>query len=176
MVRQSLSLHLSTVISITLKLRYVPKPRPGVFRITKTNHNILQGVSKPDERITPENRNNVEDWINDNANRYWLVRNGPLCHPSKGGADFIVIDDPQMPALISLAKRMAPDRPVVFRSHIQIRGDLVATPGTPQAESWEWLWGLIKQADLFISHPVSAFVPKNVPQEMVGYIPASTDW
>jgi hypothetical protein len=38
------------------------------------------------------------------------------------------------------------------------------------------MWELIKQADLFISHPVSSFVPKNVPKEMVGYMGASTDW
>lgn len=25
--------------------RYVPKPNPQVFRITKDNHNILQGMS-----------------------------------------------------------------------------------------------------------------------------------
>lgn len=97
-------------------------------------------------------------------------------HPSKGGADVIVIDDPQMPALIPLAKEQAPERPIIFRSHIQIRSDLVARKGTPQEECWGKMWEYIKEADLFISHPVRTFVPDTVPQEKVGYMPASTDW
>ncbi|GFF43565.1 trehalose phosphorylase [Aspergillus udagawae] len=155
---------------------YVPKPRPGVFRITKTNHNILQGVSNPGERCTEEDWEKVTDWIQENAKRYWLIPGGPLRPPSEGGADVIIIDDPQMPALIPIAKEMAPDRPVIFRSHIQIRSDLIAKPDTPQAEAWGRMWETIKQADLFISHPVSSFVPKNVPKEIVGYMGATTDW
>jgi len=88
----------------------------------------------------------------------------------------IIVDDPQMPVLIPIAKKHAPDRPVIFRSHIQIRSDLVDTPGTPQADAWEFLWDQIKLADIFISHPVKAFVPQTVPTEMLGYLPASTDW
>lgn len=99
-----------------------------------------------------------------------------MLKPSEGGADFIIVDDPQMPTLIQIAKQIAPDRPVIFRSHIQIRSDLVDTPGSPQAEAWGWLWQYIKQADIFISHPVSSFVPKIVPREKVGYMPATTDW
>lgn len=88
----------------------------------------------------------------------------------------IIIDDPQMPGLIPIAKQAAPDRPVIFRSHIQIRSDLVDTPGTPQAEAWGFLWKNIKLADCFISHPVKAFVPQDVPTKMLGYMPATTDW
>lgn len=188
---------------ISLLCRYVPKPRPGVFRITKNNHNILQGVAPPGTRFTPEERDIVRDWVHENADRFWLKRagppapewlekyapllpqlpvfpwfqrNGPLVHPIEGGADVIIIDDPQLPFLIPLIKKRTPDRPVIYRSHIQIRSDLVATPGTPQAEAWELLWESIKQADVFISHPVRAFVPKNVPTSTVGYMPASTDW
>ncbi|KAL4810360.1 hypothetical protein BDV18DRAFT_130840 [Aspergillus unguis] len=155
---------------------YVPKPRPGVFRITKTNHNILQGVSEPDERLTDENWDSVTSWINENADRYWLRPGGPLVSPSEGGADVIIIDDPQMPAMIPLAKEKAPERPVVFRSHIQLQSDLIAKKGSPQEECWAKMWEFIKQADMFISHPVRIFVPDNVPHEMVGYVPASTDW
>ncbi|KAJ6018918.1 hypothetical protein N7522_000985 [Penicillium canescens] len=155
---------------------YVPKPRPGVFRVTKTNHNILQGVSRPGERLTSENKELLKGWIEENAKRYWSRRGGPLLAPSEGGADVIIVDDPQMPGLIPIAKAIAPNRPVIFRSHIQIRSDLVAQAGTPQAEAWEFLWKHIKLADCFISHPVSAFVPQDVPTEIVGYMPASTDW
>ncbi|GLB09741.1 hypothetical protein AtubIFM57258_005668 [Aspergillus tubingensis] len=155
---------------------YVPKPRPGVFRITKNNHNILQGVAAPDERLSNEDWEKVIDWINENAKRYWLSPGGPLRPPEEGGADVIIIDDPQMPALIPIAKKLAPNRPVIFRSHIQIRSDLIDQPGSPQADTWSWIWKQVQQADLFISHPVSIFVPKDVPDEMVGYMPASTDW
>ncbi|KAJ5514066.1 Glycosyl transferase family 1 [Penicillium fimorum] len=155
---------------------YVPKPRPGVFRVTKTNHNILQGVAHEGERLLPENKKLLKDWIKENARRYWTRSGGPLLPPSEGGADVIIIDDPQMPGLIPIAKALAPDRPVIYRSHIQIRSDLVAIPGSPQEEAWEFLWNDIKHADVFISHPVSDFVPQNVPPEMVGYMPATTDW
>ncbi|KAL1954844.1 hypothetical protein VTO42DRAFT_532 [Malbranchea cinnamomea] len=155
---------------------YVPRPRPGVFRITKTNHNILQGVSRPDERLSDDKKTALEEWITANAKRYWLAKGGPLSRPEEGGADIIVIDDPQMPGLIPLIKQLTPDRPVIYRSHIQIRSDLVSDPTTPQAETWNYLWESIKHADLFISHPVSAFVPHNVPRDKVGYLPASTDW
>ncbi|KAJ6004975.1 hypothetical protein N7540_012774 [Penicillium herquei] len=155
---------------------YVPKPRPGVFRVTKDNHNILQGVARPGERLSQQNKEVLQCWIEENARRYWTGPEGPLLPPSEGGADIIIVDDPQMPGLIPIAKEKAPDRPVLFRSHIAIRSDLIEQPGTPQAEAWNFLWSQMKLADCFISHPVSAFVPSDVPSEIVGYMPASTDW
>lgn len=116
------------------------------------------------------------DWLRENAERYWLCKGGPLVPPSEGGADVIVIDDPQMPGLIPLIKEVTPDRPIVYRSHIQVRGDLTDTPGTPQEDVWNYFWETIQDASLFISHPVKTFVPSNVPPEKVGYHPASTDW
>ncbi len=153
--------------------RYVPKPNPEVFRITKNNHNILQGVAEPTVRLTLEQKGILAAWCEDNANKFWLGTDGPLC---KGGADIIVVDDPQMPSLVQIAKKYDPHRPVIFRSHIQIRSDLAEQEGTPTAEVWKWLWGQVQSADLFISHPVRKFVPKNVDIKKVGYMPASTDW
>ncbi|KLP04678.1 related to CCG-9 trehalose synthase (clock-controlled gene-9) [Fusarium fujikuroi] len=86
------------------------------------------------------------------------------------------IDDPQMPGLISLIKRFTPDRPVLYRSHIQIRSDLVAKNGSAQADIWEFLWSNIQLADMYISHPIPAFVPHTVPRAKVAYLPATTDW
>lgn len=57
---------------------YVPKPKPGVFRITKTVHNILQGVAPPEVRISDEEKKTLTAWITDNAKRYWLSPGGPL--------------------------------------------------------------------------------------------------
>ncbi|KAH7336410.1 glycosyltransferase family 4 protein [Rhexocercosporidium sp. MPI-PUGE-AT-0058] len=155
---------------------YVPKPKPGVFRITKTIHNILQGVAEPGICISAQEKQVLVDWIADNAKRYWLSPGGPLRPAEEGGADVIMIDDPQMPGLIPLIKNLTPNRPVLYRSHIQIRGDLAVQEGTPQADVWQFLWQNIKLADMFISHPIPSFVPSNVPAPSVAYLPATTDW
>jgi hypothetical protein len=86
------------------------------------------------------------------------------------------IDDPQMPGLIPLIKRFTPDRPVVYRSHIQIRSDLIAKDSSAQADVWKFLWSNIQLADMYISHPIPAFVPHTVPRAKVAYMPATTDW
>lgn len=98
-----------------------------------------------------------------------------------------------MPGLIPLIKKIRPDLPIVYRSHIEIRSDLVHVPGSPQEEVWKYLWNNIQLADLFISndfasciklyvshlfsgHPVSKFVPSDVPLEKLTLLGASTDW
>ena len=62
-----------------------------------------------------------------------------------------VLDDPQMPGLIPLIRKIRPELPIVYRSHIEIRSDLVQKPGSPQEEVWQYLWKNIQLADLFIS-------------------------
>lgn len=155
---------------------YVPKPKPEVFRITKTNHNILQGVADSNERLSEDKRATLEEWASTNASRYWTSENGPLAARDKGGADVVVIDDPQMPSLVNEAKNQDRDRPVIFRSHIQVRGDLADTSGTATSEVWDWVWKSAQHANLFISHPVAAFVPSCVPKDSIAYMPATTDW
>lgn len=81
-----------------------------------------------------------------------------------------------MPGLIPLSKKLSPDRPVLYRSHIQIRSDLVAQADSPQEDAWKFLWNDIRHADMFISHPIPQFVPENVPRDKVVYLPATTDW
>merc|ERR1712000_791492 len=46
----------------------------------------------------------------------------------------------------------------------------------PQEDVWAYLWNNIQHADMFISHPIPSFVPKNVPRDKVAYMPATTDW
>jgi len=152
---------------------YVPKPSPAVFRTTKDNHNRLQGVNDPNNRFTLEQQEQFTQWINYNAERYWLSEGGPL---AAGGVDVAFIDDPQMPGLIPLIKKHRPELPIIYRSHIEIRSDLVHVKGSPQEEVWNYLWDRIKLADLFISHPVNKFVPSDVPAEKLGLMPAATDW
>jgi hypothetical protein len=62
-----------------------------VFRITKNIHNILQGVSHPDQRISAEEKQAIIDWITENANRYWFSEDGPLRAPEEGGADVVMV-------------------------------------------------------------------------------------
>ncbi|KAG0641033.1 trehalose phosphorylase [Tuber brumale] len=152
---------------------YIPEADPEAFRVTKTNHNILQGVADPEARFSEDRQVVLDKWMRKNAERYWLTPGGPL---APGGADVVIIDDPQMPALIPLIKKTRPEVKIIYRSHIEVRKDLVAIPGSPQRQVWEWIWNHINKADVFISHPVSTFVPYGVPLGMVGLMPACTDW
>lgn len=115
-----------------------------------------------------------DEWIKSNAESKWLLPGGPLSN--EGGADVIIIDDHQMPGLIPIIKAVRPGVPVVYRSHIELRGDLIHKKGSQQARVWEYLREKIKLADLFISHPVDSFVPMDIDQEKIGLMPASTDW
>jgi glycosyltransferase involved in cell wall biosynthesis len=154
----------------------VPNPKPAVFRITKTNHNILQGVPKPEDRFTKEDQQLVDDFGTANAERSWTKDGCPLAPRSKGGADLIVVDDPQMPVLVSIAKEMDPERPVIFRSHIQMRSELIRDTNSQAHAVWQWIWSHAQKADVFVAHPISKFVPDGVPEEKVAYMPATTDW
>ncbi|KIJ16736.1 glycosyltransferase family 4 protein [Paxillus involutus ATCC 200175] len=151
---------------------YVPNPSPSVFRTTKNNHNILQGVASPDLRLTQEAKDQFDAWILKNGLR-WTAEGGPL---APGGVDVAFIDDPQMPGLIPLIKKVRPELPIIYRSHIEIRSDLVHQKGSPQEEVWQYLWKNIQIADLFISHPVNKFVPSDVPPEKLTLLGAATDW
>ncbi|KAF9516183.1 glycosyltransferase family 4 protein [Hydnum rufescens UP504] len=152
---------------------YVPKPSSSVFRVTKNNHNILQGVADPALRLTPEGAQLMTDWIEENAKEFWLCEGGPL---APGGVDIAIIDDPQMPGLIPLIRKARPDIPIIYRSHIEVRSDLIAKTGSPQAGVWDYLYERIRHADVFISHPIRNFIPSTIPPEIVGLLPAATDW
>jgi hypothetical protein len=64
-----------------------------VFRTTKNNHNILQGVAAPSLRITQDQKDNFDAWILKNGLR-WTAEGGPL---APGGVDvaFIGVWSPQ---------------------------------------------------------------------------------
>lgn len=67
--------------------RYVPNPSPSVFRTTKNNHNILQGVADPSLRLTKDQKENFDAWILKNGLR-WTAEGGPL---APGGVDIAFI-------------------------------------------------------------------------------------
>lgn len=105
-----------------------------------------------------------------------MAENGPLRPASRGGADVIICDDPQMPEIIKISKEQDPDRPVIFRSHIEVRDDLIEQEGSAAQFLWDSMWENIKRADVFIAHPVKSFVPKDVKPDILGWLPATTDW
>lgn len=82
------SIYLYRVVRcLTTITRYVPNPSPAVFRTTKNNHNILQGVADPDLRLTPEAKAAFDAWILKNGLR-WTAEGGPL---APGGVDIAFI-------------------------------------------------------------------------------------
>ena len=71
-----------------------------MFRITKNNHNILQGVAAPDLRLTQANKDHFDAWILKNGLR-WTAEGGPL---APGGVDVAFIGTPYRvccPALLA---------------------------------------------------------------------------
>ncbi|KAJ3039723.1 hypothetical protein HDV00_011955 [Rhizophlyctis rosea] len=147
---------------------YVMKPNPEIFDITKRKfHNVLQGVAKGDAHLTDEDKEIYEWWCKDNLLRYWKV--------IVAESDVIIIDDPQPCAMIPLMKKLNPNLKIIYRSHIEIRSDLVKDKTTEQHHVWSYLWSFIQHADAFISHPVASFVPDMVPKEKLAMMPATTD-
>lgn len=146
---------------------YVPQGDSSVFNITKRKfHNVLQGVANPDVRLTDEDKQLFEEWTRFNFETYWSKADGPL------SADIIVIDDPQLTALIPIIKRCNPQAKLVFRCHIEIRSDLIRQQHEQICATWNYLWAFIQQADVFVAHPVDYFVPDIVKGHMpVVYMP-----
>lgn len=146
---------------------YILKPDPDVFNITKKKfHNILQAVSDPKMELLEEDKKLYNRWIKENAQIFDGIFKK---------SDILVIDDPQPSGLIPYIKSANPRAKVIYRSHIQIEAELANTQNTPQHKTWQFLWDNIKCADLFVSHPVDGFVPKDVPDNKVFFMPATTD-
>lgn len=137
---------------------------------------ILEGLSRPATTVSETDRQLMRNWIVDNAERYWLVEGGPLSSTDSHGAHVIVVDDPQMAFLIPLIKDRTPNRPVLYRSHMAMRADLINESGSPQHDLWGSLWSSIKHADMFIGDPVPQSVPRDVPREKLAFLPPTTDW
>lgn len=146
---------------------YVLKPDLEVFNITKRKfHNILQAVADPKLELTEKDRELYNSWIKENAKIFNQVFKK---------SDVIVIDDPQPSGLIPYIKKINPNTKIIYRSHIQIEAALANTSGTPQYKTWQFIWNNIKKADLFVSHPIRSFIPKDVPDKKIMFMPATTD-
>ncbi|KAH0825804.1 hypothetical protein J3R83DRAFT_8797 [Lanmaoa asiatica] len=73
----------------------------------------------------------LNTWILKN----WTTEGEPF---SSGGADVTFIDNPQVPGL-SLTKKVKPELPIVYRSHIKIHSDLVQQKSFLQDCVWQYL-------------------------------------
>lgn len=138
-----------------------------VFQITKGKfHNVLQAVSDPSIYLSEQDKALYEHWSEENAQ---------ILMPALKDADTIVIDDPQPAGLIPYIKRENPTARMLYRSHIQIETHLLDDPTSAQSITWKYLWQWIKQADVFIAHPVKSFVPPTVPEDILVSMPPTTD-
>ncbi|QBD77695.1 glycosyltransferase [Ktedonosporobacter rubrisoli] len=146
---------------------YVLLPKKEAFDITKTKfHNVLQAVAHPETVLSTEDKALYEAWIRENAT---------AMEPVFKQADVVVIDDPQPAGLIPFIKQINPRAKIIYRSHIQIVGKLASQPGTAQYTTWQFLWEKIRAADYFVSHPMTMFIPEDVPAEKIFFMPATTD-
>jgi len=152
---------------------HIAKPNPAVFKITKRKfHNQLQGVTPADEktRLTDKDKELWKKWNDDNFEQYLSADDGPVAK-----ADLIIIDDPQLCGIMPKIRKLNPRARLIYRSHIEINEDLVKEDGSNAQHCWEFLYQFIKEADLFVSHPVSGFIPPNLDKSNVVLIPAATD-
>lgn len=145
---------------------FVLKPDSEAYNVTKRKfHNVLQAAADSNVRLTEEDIQIYNEWIEENAT---ILQKAFF-------ADIVVIDDPQPAGLIPYIKKVNPKAKIIYRSHIQLESGLIDQPDTPQHKTWEFLWKNIRLADCFVSHPVLDFVPKNVPKDKLHFMPATTD-
>ena len=160
------------------------EPEKQFFNVTKQKfHNVLQAVAAPDVRLNAEDKRIYNQVIAANTE----VLREPL-----STADVIIIDDWQPAGLIPRLKGyeetykdgskvyhlgINPSAKILFRDHIQTEGELMSTPGTPQHTTWEFIWdhNQVSAADVFVTHPMDEFVPPNVPDSKVIFMPATGD-
>ncbi|MBI2022590.1 glycosyltransferase [Candidatus Daviesbacteria bacterium] len=137
------------------------------FDITKTKfHNVLQAVADQETILTQEDKDLYNNWTAENADRLKDVIKG---------ADVVIIDDPQPAGLVPFIKKFSPRSKIIYRSHIQIEAHLADKIGTPQHNTWQFIWQSIKDMDFFLSHPMKQFVPKDVPVAKLAMMGATTD-
>ena len=139
----------------------------SIFAITKKKfHNILQGIALKSDEITMRDSYLYNKWSKLNAE---------CLMPAIKKASVIVIDDPQPSGLIPYIKRNNPSAKIIYRSHIHIDTSFINKKNTFHYRNWKFIWKNIKQADLFISHPVLHFIPELVTQKKTVLMPAATD-
>lgn len=146
---------------------YVVSGNKDIFKITKQKiHNVLHGLSHEEFRLTPEDIKCYGGWTEDNAKVFEdLFKN----------LDIIIIDDPQPSGLVKHIKKINPMTKIIYRSHTQLDTSLIDEEDKVQHDTWNFIYDNLKDIDLFASHPIRHFVPKNVDKEKVLFMPPTTD-
>ncbi len=159
-------IRLSSLLKIDLKW-HVLKGNAEIFNITKKKiHNVLHGIAKPDVFLTDLDKAKYNKWIKESfKNIKELLKD----------INVVIVDDPQPSGLIPLIKKEYPGIKILYRSHIQIYSRLINNNVKQNKNTWDFVWNSVKEADLFIAHPVKEFVPKDVDKKRVIYLPATTD-
>ncbi|GAA5912267.1 uncharacterized protein JCM6883_003301 [Sporobolomyces salmoneus] len=155
---------------------YVPPGDSNVFNVTKRKfHNVLQGVAPPTTILTQQDEQLFEDWTDWYLTTLWMDKNAGDGSEFLSSFDVIVIDDPQVVGLIPYIRKLSPRTKIIYRSHIQIRADLIDRGVEQQKTSWDFLFERIRQVDLFVAHPLEEFVPQIVKDTLpVAYMPPCT--
>ena len=148
------------------------KANPLVFDITKKKfHNCLQGVAQEKIDLSAADKKLHETWCRSN----W-ARITSRAMPHLNRTTLFIVDDPQPTAIIPMIREQFPNAKLAYRSHIQLRKELIDQAGTDQAKVWDYLFnGKVSLADYFIAHPLKDFVPKKVAKDKVIFAPATTD-
>lgn len=145
----------------------VMAPDLKVFEITKKKiHNVLQGVAPAEVILTAADQKIYNAWIK---------KNFALLRPEIARADVIICDDPQPSGLLPLIKAAYPAIKIIYRSHIQIYSPAIDRGDRQNRTTWDFVWKNASLADIFVSHPIAAFIPRDVPHDKVVYLPATTD-
>jgi len=146
---------------------HVLQPKEEIFHITKKKfHNILQGVAPLNIMLTNKDIDLFKDWSKSNASFFEGVFKK---------IDVIIIDDPQPSGIIPYIKKVNSKAKIIYRSHIQLRADLINAKEPQQYITWDFVWQNIKLCNLFVSHPILEFIPEVVESEKTILMPATTD-
>lgn len=146
---------------------YVVSGNEEVFKITKQKiHNVLHGLYHEDFRLTSKDIEYYYDWTDNNAKSFEDLFKG---------LDVFVIDDPQPSGLVKYIKKVNPNAKIIYRSHTQLDISLINDECKVQHDTWNFIYDNLKDIDLFASHPIENFVPKNVNKDKVLFMPPTTD-
>ncbi|KFG27263.1 uncharacterized protein NESG_00341 [Nematocida ausubeli] len=169
---------------------HVCTPSTSVFNITKMKvHNVLQNafnnsiqtkgeleanLQEGEESVwlSEDDKAKIDGWIESNYTQHWKERIQE--------STVVVLDDHQVSRLAKVIKKDAPNVLIIYRSHIQIRTDLIGKSTDPNNLTamdnlWQFLWESLTHADYFVSHPFEETVPKDVPAHKVIFQPAGTN-